>query len=321
MLFALALIPPIVLLVIIYFSDRKEKEPFGLLAILFVMGIVSVLPIMIVELLETVVVGLIFPYESEITAVITAFLIAGLVEESFKFLFLWLFTWKNKNFDYIFDAIVYSVFVSLGFAALENVLYVFQNGFATGILRMFTSIPGHAIFAVVMGVFYGKAKYSAVKGDKKGAARNMVLSIVAPILVHGLYDALLMIGEATYYDAVQVICIILWIGVVIAMYVVGIILVVRTSKKDFCIAVLDDNTQVIYRPTLVGSWTCGCGRTNTGNFCPSCGHQRPMIQKWFCTQCGTESHWNFCGNCGAPKPVLQREPVAVPTTGMENTIL
>ena len=153
MLFALALIPVIGLLCFIYFNDKKEKEPFGLLIGLFFAGMGTVVTAIIGELVGGAIMGAIFPSESVIGQVLVACIIVAPAEELGKFLVLRLITWKNKNFNYNYDAIVYAVFVSLGFAALENIEYVFLSGWSAAIMRMFTAVPGHACFAVFMGFF------------------------------------------------------------------------------------------------------------------------------------------------------------------------
>ena len=68
-------------------------------------------------------------------------------------------TWKNPNFNFKYDGIVYAVFVGMGFAIFENIKYVLEYGLLTGILRAMTAIPGHCAFAIIMGTFYGSAKY------------------------------------------------------------------------------------------------------------------------------------------------------------------
>lgn len=310
MLWALALIPPIALLIFIYYKDKKEKEPFGILTALFFAGVGTTISASILELIGMGICELIFPYESVVKACVTAFLIVATSEELGKYLVMRWITWKNKNFDYSYDGIVYAVFSSMGFAAFENILYVFQNGVATGVLRMFTSIPGHAAFAVFMGVFYSKAKYASVTGNKAAYRKWNTLALVVPMFAHGLYDAVLMAAESSYSESFQALCFILWLATMIALYVVSIILINKSSKNDFCIGTLEDSTQVVYKPQFVGSWVCGCGHTSMGNFCAQCGTQRPMVETWFCTSCGTKSHWKFCGNCGAPKPVLGNDTLA-----------
>ena len=304
MLFVLALIPVIGLLLFIYFNDKKEKEPFGFLIALFFLGMATVVTAIIGEYVGEAVLGVIFDDKSVLKEIISAVFVVGVCEEIGKFLVLWLFTWKNKNFNYSYDAIVYAVFVSLGFACLENVVYVFSNGVGTAIARMLTAVPGHACFAVFMGFFYSKAKYASLTNKKSASARNILLSMIVPIMVHGVYDAILMAGRVME-DDVTVLAVLLWLGLVIAMFVVCFILVFKSSRNDFCIITLPEKIQTIYRPAVAGNWTCTCGSVNYMHFCPKCGKQRELVAVWYCGKCGCRSSMNFCGNCGSPKPAFQ----------------
>ena len=162
MIFSLALIPVVGLLLMIYFNDKKEKEPFGLLIAIFFAGVGSVIPALILEKLGGMVIGT----DSMIEGILHAMIVVGPAEELSKFLVLFLITWKNKNFNYSYDAIVYAVFASLGFAAIENINYTLFFGAGTALLRMFTSIPGHACFGVYMGFFYSRAKYAKLTKKK-----------------------------------------------------------------------------------------------------------------------------------------------------------
>lgn len=303
MLFALALIPVIGLLIFIYFNDKKEKEPFGLLIGLFFAGMGTVITAIIAEAIGTLLLNAVCPDNPILNGILMAMLIVAPAEELGKFLVLRLITWKNRNFNYSYDAIVYSVFVSLGFAALENVGYVFSNGILTAVMRMFTAVPGHACYAVFMGYFYSKAKYAQLTNNKKKCAFHILLAIFIPIVMHGIYDAILMGGSATGEVVLSGISLVIWIGFVIALFVVSIIFIIRSSRNDFCIVTTQDNVQTVYVPNAVGTWRCECGMTNYLYFCSACGRQRPMITTWYCPSCGTLSSFNFCGHCGCPKPV------------------
>jgi RsiW-degrading membrane proteinase PrsW (M82 family) len=305
MLFVLAIIPVIGLLCFIYFNDKKEKEPFGLLVALFFAGMATVLTAMIAELAGGFIIESVSPEKTVLSQIVDAMIIVGPAEELGKFFVLWIITWKNKHFNYSYAAIVYAVFVSLGFAAFENVGYVFSNGVGTAIARMITAVPGHACFAVFMGFFYSKAKYSAITQKKGKCLSNILLAIFVPIVIHGIYDAILMGAGASDLEALAGISIILWLGFVIAMFVVSCIIIVKSSKNDFCIVTMPDKVQTIYRPAVVGNWTCTCGSVNRLNFCPKCGRQREFVSTWYCSKCGAPSSLNFCGNCGSPKPVYQ----------------
>ena len=305
MSFVLAIIPVIGLLCFIYFNDKKEKEPFGLLVALFFAGMATVLTAMIAELAGGFIIESVSPEKTVLSQIVDAMIIVGPAEELGKFFVLWIITWKNKHFNYSYDAIVYAVFVSLGFAAFENVGYVFSNGVGTAIARMITAVPGHACFAVFMGFFYSKAKYAAITQKKGKCLSNILLAIFVPIVIHGIYDAILMGAGASDLEALAGISIILWLGFVIAMFVVSCIIIVKSSKNDFCIVTMPDKVQTIYRPAVVGNWTCTCGSVNRLNFCPKCGRQREFVSTWYCSKCGAPSSLNFCGNCGSPKPVYQ----------------
>ena len=307
MLYALALIPVVGLLIFIYFNDKKEKEPFGLLVGLFFAGMGTIVTAIIAELVGGIVLNLFFPSNTVLGGIFDAMLIVAPAEELGKFLVLRLITWKNKHFNYNYDAIVYAVFVSLGFAAFENVTYVFGSGIGTALLRMFTAVPGHACFAVFMGFFYSKAKYASLTNKKGACAGFTALAMAVPIVIHGIYDAILMGGGASGVDVLTGLSLVLWIGFVIALFVVSCILIVKTSRNDFCIVSLPLTdaggvVQTIYRPSVIGGWTCSCGSVNQLNFCPKCGNQRPMSTTWYCPVCATPSAFNFCGHCGCPRP-------------------
>ena len=310
MLFALALIPVVALLIFIYLKDKKEKEPIGLLIGLFFAGMATSITAIIGEAIGQAILNAVFYYESILKALILAIFIVGPAEELGKYLVLRLITWKSKHYNYSYDAIVYAVFVSLGFACIENVGYVFSSGLSTALLRMFTAVPGHACFAVFMGYFYSKAKYAQVTNNKSAYTSNLILSMVAPILVHGFYDGILFAGRSSGEDVITGLAVLLWIGYVIAMFVVSFIIVFKASKNDFCIITLPGEVQTVYKPSIVGSWTCSCGTINYLNFCGQCGKQRPIDTTWTCPTCGTLCAFNFCGKCGCAKPSSSAQPAA-----------
>ena len=177
-----ACFPVIVFLVIIYRKDTVKEPPKPLIKC-FIWGCVSTIPITIIELL----LGNINVFGSALGfSLYEAFVVAALVEEGIKFLFLYLIIWKNKEFDQYYDGIVYAVFVSLGFALIENILYVVTSGFGTAIMRAVFSVPGHGLFGVMMGYFFALAKFAPNR--KNGL---LFLSFLVPFLFHGLYDFLL----------------------------------------------------------------------------------------------------------------------------------
>ncbi len=183
---SLAIAPILIITIYIYVRDKFNREPIWLLTLSLVGGMFSVIPVLlaayITELPMHYLHGLQKPaYE--------AFIQAGFVEELFKFLVVLLLVWRSKHFDERFDGIVYAVFVSMGFALVENILYVFDGGVGTGLMRIITAVPAHAIFGISMGYYLGMAKFNPWK-----RSTYIALAFIVPWLIHGFYDFVLMAG-------------------------------------------------------------------------------------------------------------------------------
>ena len=118
-----------------------------------------------------------------------------------------------------FDGIVYGVFVSLGFAGVENVLYVLNAGFGTAVVRAIFSIPGHAMFGVVMGFYLSRAKWAEKYGQRHRMRADLRRSFFVPAVLHGLYDFLLMGFETVFYFY-------------FAGLVIGVIRLLRKSARE-----------------------------------------------------------------------------------------
>ena len=186
--FIAAILPAIVL--IIYNRDKWQKEPPRQLFKAFVYGVASA---MIVLLLPAF--GLVAETPgTEISAQIgNAFRTAAIPEEMAKLFMLWLFLRRCKEFDEHMDAIVYAVCVGMGFAATENILYLFsnlQNWVSTGIMRALISVPAHFFFAIIMGYYYSLAHFRLGRAK----AIDAVLALLLPVLAHGIFDALLFVS-------------------------------------------------------------------------------------------------------------------------------
>ena len=121
-----------------------------------------------------------------------AFFCAAIPEEFAKWIiFYWLIK-KAKDFDQYYDGILYAIFISMGFALVENVMYVMQSGMSVAIARAITAVPGHMLFAVPMGYYLSLAKFK----EGKDAAKYVKLSLAVPILLHGTYDFILMYADS-----------------------------------------------------------------------------------------------------------------------------
>ena len=193
----LAVIPSIVLFIIIWRHDKVEKEPAKLLWALFFFGALTTVSAMILGQLGQAVVTSFIDEESMLFILIDNFLLTALIEEGGKFTVLKLKTWKHPAFNYTFDAVVYAVVASLGFATAENILYVGIYGIGNALVRALTAVPSHVTDAIFMGCYYGYAKFAESRGDIRRRKHYMRLALIIPILTHGFYDFCLSTG----YDA------------------------------------------------------------------------------------------------------------------------
>jgi RsiW-degrading membrane proteinase PrsW (M82 family) len=189
-LLILAISPVLACLLWIYLKDRYEKEPLNVLLKFFILGVlVSGFSIIIEKFLVNISnfsgYGYIF-YMS--------FIVAALTEEGIKALILIPVLLKEKHFNEKLDGIIYSVFLSLGFATVENIIYILSedptSAFEVGVIRSVISVPAHMLFGVIMGYYISKYKFTDSKSEKR---INLILAIILPILLHGVFDFILMI--------------------------------------------------------------------------------------------------------------------------------
>lgn len=201
-LLSMAVAPPLALAFYVFVRDKHEREPFRLLFVSFLLGIFSAVPVLATNYVLGGFESTELADQGDKQAIfMNAFIYAGLIEEFWKFAILMLYAYPKKEFDEPYDGIVYAVMVSMGFATLENVLYVAQGGENLAYLRAFTAIPGHGAFAVLMGYFVGLAKFRN---------NSLVLKLVglgSAVLLHGFYDWFLM---AQYMPGI-------WVGAFVAL--------------------------------------------------------------------------------------------------------
>lgn len=221
----IAVLPAIILMYIVYQQDKIEQEPPRLLLKLFMMGVASTLFASILEIIGQMLLMVVFadPYSVAARLVLYFVIVAG-AEEGGKFLFLYTMTWRHPAFNYRFDGVVYSVFVTLGFAALENIKYMFDFGSSVLLPRAFLAIPLHCIAGVFMGHHYGKAKYEERRGNQGAKSLQLFLSLAVPILIHGFYD-FAATGESVLISIV-------FFLFVIVVDIIAILSVKRYSRED-----------------------------------------------------------------------------------------
>ena len=224
----LAILPVIVLSVYIYRKDKYEKEPFSMLLLAFFLGILAI-P------MDMVVVGIINGVWDSNMVFYSAFCEAGIPEEFCKWALFMLVIWRNKNFNEFFDGIVYAAFISLGFACVENIMYVFGSetfgdAVTTGVMRALLSVPGHFLFAVIMGYFLGMAKF---KKDER--TKYLILSLVCPMLAHGLFDYLIMLSSTLTENNMELIGVglyLLFIYFDIKMWKIGVKQIAKMQERS-----------------------------------------------------------------------------------------
>ena len=218
LLFAVSTLPVIIIFLFFYFKDRFEKEPVKIMLLAFFGGILSILPVLIYGLISSAL-NLELAESSILMSFNEAFFEAAIPEELSKFLFLYIFIWKNKFFNEYYDGILYAVLVSLGFAWVENMLYVFDGGLGVGIARGILSVPGHALFGVLMGYFFSHAKF-----DKENRTKYLIQGIAYAVVAHGTYDFLLMYMSriSAYNDILTGILMITFIAFIVKLWKVGL---------------------------------------------------------------------------------------------------
>lgn len=254
-LFTTSVLPVIIIGKFIYKKD-KEKEPAKLLTKLFLGGIASCF----LTLFLTLILDMIFPIlniEDQklnlIQLLFKVFIEIALVEEFSKWIILYKISYNDQDFDVYFDMIVYAIFVSLGFACFENLLYVYQKGISTGLLRAILAVPGHACYGFFMGCYLGIAKINALNNRKKHEKKYIAFSIIIPTIAHGIYDYCLFAKHIPF--------IIIFIVFVLAMYI-------YTLKKLKKVSTL--NRKMKYKD----------------NYCPNCGH---VVETDYCPICGRKN--------------------------------
>lgn len=221
-LMMLAILPGILIIIYIYRMDKVEKEPWGLILKLLIFGAVSCIPASFME--AAIESYLAIPPEGTLGYALTnAFLVAALCEEICKYFFLRFGAWNNRAFGYRFDGIVYGVSVAVGFAVLENILYVAQYGFYTALIRAVMAVPLHAFCGVFMGIFFGAAKQMQIQG--RSTIKFKFLALIVPMLIHGVYDTLAFMGTTPAS--------IVLLAFVLAMYIVSIRIIRQFSKDDW----------------------------------------------------------------------------------------
>lgn len=219
-LISLAIAPGLAICLFIFHRDAYNREPKLNLIAAFLLGVAVTVPVYFAERYF----GAFTDHSISGTATL-AFLVVAFTEELAKFAVLRLYAYPRKSFDEPLDGIVYAVVISMGFATLENILYVTHSarsgqGYQVAFLRMFLAVPAHATFGVLMGYYAGKAKF-----DQARTTRLLISGLLWAVLFHGAYDFCLLLQQSPdVSDLVSD-------GALFAGAVISFIVAVRLSLK------------------------------------------------------------------------------------------
>lgn len=186
--FILAVLPPLLIAFYIYKQDKFDKEPKELILKSFLFGCLSVFPILILELI----------FNENLFSNYFLYMFCGvaLVEEGMKYFFLKKYLYYKPDFNEPFDGIVYAVMVSLGFATVENLVYVFiyypDQQISVAIKRMISAIPLHASCGVIMGYYVGLAKFST------NSRKLLIKGVFFATLLHAIYNYFILVDNGVY---------------------------------------------------------------------------------------------------------------------------
>jgi RsiW-degrading membrane proteinase PrsW (M82 family) len=256
LLLSLAVAPAVFLLLFVYLRDKYEHEPLGLVGITFIFGALGIIPATVIELL----LDMMYPAG----VFVGFFLHVALVEELIKFLAVRVKAYDSPHFREVMDGIVYAVAAGLGFATVENVLYVFESGLSVAIVRAFLAVPNHAVWAGIMGFYIGFARCKSATPSQE--RWQIIKGVGLAIIMHGLYDVSVNFSSLLGIVGVSL------AGWVIFLWMIGKAL----SLSPF--------------------------RWRGAVFTPSAGGAPwvPLAPR-FCTQCGNAlvGEERFCMNCGA----------------------
>ncbi len=179
-LLSAAIAPGLALLSYFYLRNQMATEPRRTLIHSFIYGCLITFPILFIQFVLEEEQVFSSPFVSNV-------LFTSTIEEFFKWLVIFVAILRHIEFDDPYDGILYGVAVSLGFATVENVLYLLSFGLDTAFARAILPVSSHALFGVVMGYYFGKCKFSHDDKSKE----CLLLALVAPVFLHFSYNTIL----------------------------------------------------------------------------------------------------------------------------------
>lgn len=264
--FFLAFAPGFFWLWYVYSKDRYAPEPVSLVGKVFLFGILSVIPAIILEKLIPVIFPAVKVWEtsgSPIEATLYYILAIGVVEEFCKLLPVWLFIYRNSEFNEVLDGIIYASSAALGFACIENVLYIFSYGPHVMVGRAVLSTLGHVLFSMFWGLGLGLAKF-----NPRHSKYIVIVGFIIASVIHGIFNVFAISSQTLL--------------LLILVFVIWRIFLIMVEKSKLL-------SPFRYR------WT------RRLLVCPSCKDVSRQFSK-YCGNCGKaiealNDFVFFCGNC------------------------
>ena len=264
-LVAAALAPVLFMLHFVYVRDKYEREPLRRILFVYILSFFTVIPAAIFESI------LMFNQTASLLLIaVDAWLVIALSEELVKYLALSWLAFRHGDFNEIYDGILYGVAASLGFATIENLLYVMMSGgdaLFVALLRALLSVPAHALWGVMLGYYIGTAKFAATRHERR---RLILQGLCIAIFWHGLYD-FFAYGSASA-PALALPFTAALFGILLVNWIIGIRYIRLAQQKSH-----------FRRPAPIVNPIAAFSRT--AKFCHQCGAPQPLENK-HCQRCG-----------------------------------
>ncbi|MBQ1496435.1 MAG: PrsW family intramembrane metalloprotease [Bacilli bacterium] len=228
----LTVVPSILLLMLILYSDRRSREPVLMILICLFSGAFTICLSLIIDkiIIKThIFSGDLFTYANSYN-VYRIMILAG-VEEYAKLLILYIFLYRNRAYDDIYDGFVYSSIIALSFSLIETFMYVFSESnysdmTSLAILRNFTAIPLHVACGIVMGYFVSLEKFAKTR---KAKLSNMIKALFMPTLIHTIYNVFFSVVSLSNTSTSSMLVVILF---VLSIYFIGIMFIYKTYSLN-----------------------------------------------------------------------------------------
>ncbi|MGB3261758.1 glutamic-type intramembrane protease PrsW [Paenisporosarcina sp.] len=200
LLLSVAIAPGLALFSYFYLRNQISAEPSRTLFHTFIYGAILTFPILFIQH--------VFEVEHIFQSMfLRNVLFTSVLEEFFKWLILVMAIYQHVEFDDPYDGILYGASVSLGFATVENILYIFTFGMDTAFLRALLPVSSHAIFGVVMGYYLGRAKFALSESSKP----LLFIALLAPLSLHMMYNGILSIKWISLYFMIPFMLFLWWL--------------------------------------------------------------------------------------------------------------